>query len=130
MRKTIVVVGVMIALGVYVGTSAQTNIEFLVESGALVVGSGDTGDVMVVTGRSLGVRTVGVCGTGPGEQYNVQFAVALDPRERGRTARQTQLIPITPNVALSPGTRLTNLTVLNTCTDGSESFDKVRGWIE
>lgn len=125
-------VGVMIGLGVYVRASAQSNsIEFLVDTGAVIVVSGDSDDVIVVTGRSLGVRTVGSCGTGNLEdQYNVQFAVALDPREKGRTTRQTQLIPTSPNIALSPGTRIRNLSVLNTCTIGSESFDKVRGTVE
>jgi hypothetical protein len=136
--KMALVIGMMVALMMYVGyvrTDAQTSsVEFLVEHGAVVVVSGDgASDVVVVTGRSVGLRTgLGACVPDASDYYNVQFGLAVDPGEKGRTARYTQLIPISPNVALSPGTRFTNLTIGSTCTptDGSESFDRVRGTIE
>lgn len=133
--KMALVIGTMVALMMYVGfvrTDAQTNsVEFLVEHGAVVVSSGDGGDVVIVTGRSVGLRTgLGPCVPDASAYFNVQFGLAVDPGEKGRTARYTQLIPITPNVALSPGTRLTTLVVVTSCTDGSESFDRVRGIIE
>ena len=83
--KMALVIGTMVALVMYVGyvrTDAQTRVEFLVDPGAVVVVSGDSGDVVIVTGRSLGVRTLPpACNPfWPEEQHHsVQFGLAVDP---------------------------------------------------
>ena len=109
-------------------TAQSSRFEFVVPQGTLVVGSGATGDVVVITGRSLGWRQVGTCSSDQ-VQFPLQMGVALDPGDRGRGPRTTEIQPLLSE-PLRPGARLKNLALVSDCQIGSELFQKFTGEIE
>ena len=115
--------------GVYFGAriaTGETTIEFVAEKGAIVVGSGDTGDKVIVTGRSAGTTSLGDCGGTPTTEYPSQYGVAVDP-SGGRATRMTGLFPVSATTALKPGTKLTNIQKVSDCTVGGVAYEKFNG---
>jgi hypothetical protein len=95
----------------------------------LVIGPGDAGDVVVITGRSLGYRTAGTCGATPSDAYPLQMGVALDPGDHGRGPRTTEIQPLLSE-PLKPGTRLKNLALVADCQIGDAAYQKFTGELE
>jgi len=84
-----------------------------------------TADVVVFTGRSLGVVSIGDCdndGEGP-----LQPVVVIDPRE-GRPTRNIFVIPAFREMPVRSGTRVANLQTFGSC-DGGTSV-RFRGTVE
>ena len=107
----------------------STRFEFLAPQGNVVVGAGDTGDVIVITGRSLGFRQTGTCGPLPSDAFPLQMGVALDPGDHGRGPRTTEIQPLLSE-PLRPGTRVKNLALVADCSLGGEPWQKFSGEVE
>lgn len=119
----------VVAGGVYFGArdaTGQTTIEFVAEKGAVVIGSADTGDKVIVTGRSAGTTPLGDCSGSPTTEYPSQYGVAVDP-SGGRATRMTGLFPVSSTTALKPGTKLTNIQKVSDCTIGGIAYEKFNG---
>lgn len=119
---------IAISLGLVV-TAQSTRFEFLAAAGTIVIGSGDTGDVVVITGRNLGWRQTGTCGPLSTDSFPLQMGVALDPGDGGRGPRTTEIQPLLSE-PLRPGTRLKNLALVADCQIGGVPYQKFTGEIE
>lgn len=109
-------------------TAQQPRFEFVASAGSIAIASGDAGDVVVITGRSLGQRTVGTC-TSSGREFPLQMGVALDPGDQGRGPRTTEIQPLLDD-ALKPGTRITNVAFVSDCEIGGRPYHKFSGEVE
>jgi hypothetical protein len=109
-------------------TAQQPRFEFVASAGTIVIDSGDAGDVVVITGRSLGQRTVGTC-TSSGAAFPLQMGVALDPGNQGRGPRTTEIQPLLDD-ALKPGTRIKNVAFVGDCEIGGQPYQKFTGEVE
>ena len=124
-----VAAGLVLATSLRMTNAQSTRFEFLAPQGNVVVGSGDSGDVIVITGRSLGYRQTGTCGPLPTDSFPLQMGVALDPQDHGRGPRTTEIQPLLSE-PLRPGTRVKNLALVADCSVGGEPWQKFTGEIE
>ncbi len=99
--------------------------EFIAETGAVVIGAGDTGDRVVVTGKGNGTTAAGTCGATPTTEYPSQYGVSIDPGG-GRHTRMTAVIPLTAT-AFKPGTKLVNIALVSDCSFNGQAYQKFTG---
>jgi hypothetical protein len=128
-RLVFLVAFLAFAIAGIAGRAQSARFEFIAPHGGIVVGPGDSGDVVVVTGRSLGFRTAGTCGATPDDAYPLQMGVALDPGDQGRGPRMTEIQPLLAE-PLKPGTRLKNLALVSDCQIGGSPYQKFTGEME
>ena len=93
--------------------SSGDTVRFLVGAGTPVQ-AGEI-DVAHVTGQVSGTVQITGCGTADTDQHPIQKIVVVDPGS-GVHAFQFDIVPVDQTTPIHPGTQLTNLTLLNSCT--------------
>ena len=105
------------------GTASRADVEpalnsgdtvrFLVSAGTPVT-IGGVNDVAHVTGQVSGTTQITGCSADT-DQHPIQKIVVVDPGS-GVHAFQFDIVPVDQTTPIHPGTQLTNLTLLNSCT--------------
>ena len=95
-----------------------------------IAGVNDKGDALLFTGKPIGFMDATGCAGTPGS-YPVQDVVVVDPGGN-RATRVTNVIVITQQTALKPGTRLVDVNALGPCTlaGSGVTYNRYRGTVE
>jgi len=109
-----VIVGYGTASGDEPALSSGDTVRFLVGAGEPVSDLG-INEVAHVTGQVSGTAQITGCGTADTDQHPIQKIVVVDPGS-GVHAFQFDIVPVDQTTPIHPGTQLTNLTLLNSCT--------------
>ena len=103
--------------------NAFSQVEIIVPMGTPIT-TGPTGDIVIFTGRPVGLMPPGDCGF---SDLAVQNTVIVDPGGGGAT-RLSGVLPTEPPMPIAPGTRVMNLTAIGLCTGGDGNvYNKYRG---
>ena len=109
-----VIVGYGTASGDEPALSSGDTVRFLVGAGTPLT-AGEADAVAHVTGQVSGTAQITGCGTADTDQHPIQRIVLVDPGS-GVHAHQLDIVPVDQTTPIHPGTQLTNLTLLNSCT--------------
>lgn len=121
-RRTIFVAGsVIFVLGLYLGTplaqayrlQGGTQVEFIVPLGTPIT-AGSEGDLVIFTGRSVGLINVEGCGFSP--EGHIQSATIVDPGDNRATRLTNEIVLVLPiDTSAAAGTRVGNLSYVTSC---------------
>ena len=109
-------------------------VDFAIADSDIIYPSGnppnDPGDVVVLTGKPLGVTDAGSCGPVRGDLYPVYNVVVIDPGFGNRATRFTNVFVVASTNPVRPGTKLGNITGVTACGVGTTSYVKYRGTVQ
>ena len=128
-----VAVSTLMPRAVFAQSEIPNTVEFIISDSTIVFvtnAPNDPGDVVVFTGKPVGVTDAGACsGAGPG-LYPVYNVVVIDPGFANRATRFSNVIVASQMDPVKPGTKLGNIQLTSACNVGTQSYTKYRGTVQ